>query len=169
MTIFLCGTPASGKSTFGEYLRDHLHYFFIDMEHKWPDEKLHKVWDTIFSSGFDARRIYDFVSAIGSIKTNSILDLGFPLYNDNYFKIIPKLKEFGFRIIWFDCDREIARQRFLNRLNSPSIEDFDIQMSNIENNWNKIITLINPEIINVLNPNKSGKTAEEIYREIFPI
>lgn len=165
MVIFICGIPASGKSTFGKYLKDNFGYFYIDMEHEWFDENLHAIWNLIFVS-FEENRIRDFVNAVNAKSTNSALDLGFPLYNDNYFKIIPKLKEFDCQIVWFNCDEEIAKQRFLKRPDSPSIETFNTQMRNIRNNWDKVLDLINPVVINVLKSDKSGKTVEEIYNDL---
>ncbi len=160
------GVPASGKSSFGESLKDKHNYLYIDMENSpWPDERLHTIWDLIFQHVGDDTRVEHFVEAVKTRTNKAVLDLGFPT-NDTYFWIVPLLKKFGCRVIWFHCDEKIARQRYLARDNRP-VEPFDIQMKNIKQNWKRILNEINPEVISVLKANDQEKTFEEVYSEVF--
>lgn len=167
MIIFICGIPASGKSSFGEYLSDRHDYFFIDMEHDWPDENLHNIWSTIFSPNKDELDVKRFVDAIAAKSKNTVLDLGFPV-NDTYFWIVPLLKRYGCSIVWFECEENIARKRYLARDNRP-IEWFETQMQNIKNNWGTIQSIIDSIVINVLKENSTNKTQEELFNELVKL
>lgn len=164
MVLFLCGIPASGKSSFGEYLRDNHGYFSIDMEHDWPDESLHAIWNTVFSVKRDESNVKKFVDSVTSKSRNTVLDLGFPI-NETYFWIIPLLERYGCHVVWFECEEDVAKKRYLDRDKRP-IAWFDTQMTNIRAGWKVIEETINPIIINVLKADKSGKTDEELYLEL---
>jgi hypothetical protein len=166
MILFICGIPASGKSGFGEYLRDAHGYFYIDMEYSpWPDEDIHTIWNKIFECPCDENRVRAFVIACEKKNSRVALDLGFPP-SKNYSCIVPLLKKLGCRIIWFQCDEDVARRRYEARGNR-SINEFEDQMGRIKDNWSRIIEEIGPEVIEVSKPDRSSKTHEELYSEIF--
>lgn len=164
MILFICGIPASGKSSFGKYLSDNYGYLFIDMENNWPDESLHAEWNTIFSVVRDELNVKNFISSISNKSKNTVLDLGFPV-NETYLWIIPLLAKHGCRIVWFECEEGIAKKRYMARDNRP-IEWFETQMANIKDNWEKIKAEINPVRVNVLKPDKSSKTKQEVFKEL---
>lgn len=163
--LFVCGIPAAGKSSFSRFLRDKHGYFHIDMEESpWSDEEMHKVWDLIFQYPEDENRVKNFVNALQKKKEKVVLDLGFPI-GENYFSIIPMLKKSNCRIVWFQCDEKTAKQRYVNRDNR-SLQSFEIQIKNIKENWERILTGISPEIVNVLKDSGQEKTFEELKLEI---
>ena len=167
MIIFICGIPASGKSSFGEFLRDVYGYFYIDMEHSpWADETIHDIWDFIFSDLGNEDRVNDFIKVLGTKGDKIVLDLGF-VPNDIYFWIVSSLKKFGCRIIWFNCSYDVAKKRFTNRQTSLPIELFEKQMRRISDNWEAICDRINPQIIEMVSEDGKSKTKNEIYTEIF--
>lgn len=167
MVIFICGIPASGKSSFGNFLKDKHGYYYIDMEHSpWPDEEIHKTWDLIFRQLGNQDRICDFLDNLKVKGNKTVLDLGF-VPNDTYFRIIGSLKKFGCKVIWFNCPYDIAKKRFLNRITSPPLELFELQMQRIKDNWDKIVSRINPENIEIIDENGRDKTKSKIYEEIF--
>lgn len=167
MVLFICGIPASGKSSFGSHLKDNYGYFYIDMENRWPDENLHAIWNTVFSPTRDELNVKKFIDAMTNISKNSVLDLGFPV-NEMYFWIVPLLKKYDCPIIWFECEEDIARKRYIARDNRP-IEWFNTQMTNIKNNRETIKRAINPIIINVLKNDKSDKTNQELFSELVKL
>lgn len=167
MIIFICGVPASGKSSFGNLLKDKYEYFYIDMEHSpWPDEKIHSAWDLIFANFGNEAIIKDFLILLKTKGDRIILDLGF-VPNEIYFHIISTLKKFECRIIWFNCPFDIAKKRYLDRKTSPPMELFELQMERIKENWSMIISKIEPEIVEVVDKNRRDKTKKQIYEEIF--
>lgn len=167
MIIFICGIPASGKSSFGEFLRDKHGYFYIDMEHSpWADETIHSVWDLIFKELGNENRIGDFVKVLEAKGDKVVLDLGF-VPNDAYFWIISSLRSFGCKVIWFNCPYDVARKRFVSRITSPPIELFEKQMNRISDNWKIIVDRINPEIVEIIREDGKSKTKNEIYTEVF--
>lgn len=172
MVIFICGVPASGKSSFGNFLKNKHGYFYIDMEHSpWPDEKIHRTWDLIFGQLGNEDRIRSFLDDLKTKGNKVVLDLGF-VPNDIYFWIVSSLQKFGCRIVWFDCDEKEARKRFSkreNRIIPPFVdsEPFNIQTKRIQSNWGRIIKELQPEIVNVLKADRLNKSQEEIYLEVF--
>lgn len=172
MVIFICGVPASGKSCFGNFLKDKHDFFYIDMEYSpWPDEKIHRTWDLIFGQLGDENRISSFLDDLKTKGNKIVLDLGF-VPNDIYFWIVSSLKKLGCRIVWFDCDEKEARERFSkreNRVIHPLVdsEPFNIQMKRIQKNWGRVVRELQPTIVNVLKTDRLSKSQEEIYREVF--
>lgn len=167
MVIFICGIPASGKSSFGKFLENKHGYFYIDMEHNpWPDENIHKIWDLIFQQLGDESRISSFLDSLETKGEKVVLDLGF-VPNDAYYWIVATLKKYGCRVIWFNCSYNIAKKRFLNRKTSPPLELFELQIERIKNNWGIIASMVDPEVVEVTAENGSDKTKIQIYEEIF--
>ena len=168
MILFICGIPASGKSSFGKFLKDKHGFYYVDMENSpWPDEGIHNVWNLIFTFPGEDKRVLNFINELKQKSAMVVLDLGFPIH-DNYFKIVPSLKSFGCWIVWFECDENIARERYTKRDSRP-IEWFNTQMTNIKNGWETIEDKIDPIKINVLKADKSGKTEEELYSELVKL
>jgi len=135
------------------------------MEHIWPDANLHFIWDQIFADNISVMSVRNFINALKFKSNKIVLDLGFPVHN-NYFKLIPQLKKSGCRIIWFECDKSIALQRFRIRNPNQPISEFETQMRNIKLEWRRIAKEVHPQIINVLKINKTPKTYEELYSEV---
>lgn len=165
MVIFLCGTPAAGKSEFGKYLKTSRSYHHFDMEiSPWPDEPLHRTWDLIFMYPNDPKRVADFVSELTHKYPNSVLDLGFPV-GQSYFRIIKALKKLGCEVIWFECDFAVARERYTKRNPNDPLIYFDKQIQDIKNNWGRILSEVNPKIVNVLVDGINNKPPEKLYEE----
>lgn len=61
-----------------------------------------------------------------------------------YFRIIKLLQKYGCKVVWLDCDIEVARKRYKERNSRQPIAIFETQMQNIKSNWEKIIREINP-------------------------
>jgi adenylate kinase family enzyme len=152
--ILVAGTPASGKTSFGDYLRDKKHFLHVDIE-EFEGSYFHSVWVA-------ALRLKDvslFLITLKERSTNTILSWGFHLDD---LKIAADLKRAGVRLWWFEADEARARERFIAR-GGVSIDVFDAQMKRIKNNRGKIEELFQPNILTTLRPDNGRMTFREIF------
>jgi hypothetical protein len=155
--ILVAGTPASGKTSFGDYLRDKKHFLHVDME-EFEGSYFHAVWAA-------ALRLKDMSLFLNTLKErshNTVLSWGFHLDD---LQIVADLKRAGVRLWWFQADEARARERFISR-GGDSIEAFDAQMKRIKNNRGNIEELFQPNILTTLRPDNSCMTFREIFDAI---
>ena len=155
--LLVAGTPASGKTSFGDYLRDKKHFLHVDIE-EFEGSYLHSVWVA-------ALRLKDmslFLNTLKERSPNAVLTWGFHLDDLN---VAADLKRAGVRLWWFEADEARARERFIGR-GSVSIDVFDAQMKRIKNNRGKIKELFQPNILTTLRPDDSRMTFGEIFDAI---
>jgi hypothetical protein len=152
--ILAAGTPASGKTSFGDYLRDKKHFLHVDME-AFEGSYFHSVWVA-------ALRLKDlslFLNTLKEHSNNTILSWGFHLDD---LKIVADLKRARVRLWWFEADEARAREGFIAR-GGVSIDAFDAQMKRIRNNRGKIDELFQPNILTTLRPDNGRMTFREIF------
>jgi hypothetical protein len=77
------------------------------------------------------------------------------------------MKDNGVRVVWFECPDDVALARYIERDDRP-VEPFDAQVSSIRENYEWIMGEVEPEIIEVLTPDGSGRTAEKLYELVWP-
>ena len=94
------------------------------------------------------------------------MEWGFPV-TDTCLALVKSLKENGVRVVWFECADNEARARYLKRGDLP-VELFDAQVAKIRENYERIMMEIEPEIIELLNPDGSGRSTEELYDLVWP-
>jgi hypothetical protein len=155
--ILAAGTPASGKTSFGDYLRDKKHFLHVDIE-AFEGSYLHSVW-------LAALRLKDmslFLNTLKERSPNAILSWGFHLDD---LQVAADLKRAGVRLWWFEADEARARERFIVRGDVP-IDVFDAQMKRIRNNRSKIEELFQPNILTTLRADNSRMTFAEIFDAI---
>lgn len=155
--ILVAGTPASGKTSFGDYLRDKKHFLHVDIE-EFEGSYLHSVWVA-------ALRLKDMSLFLNTLKErthNAVLTWGFHIDD---LQVVADLKKAGVRIWWFEADEARAREKFIAR-GGGSIEVFDAQMKRINNNRGKIEELFQPNILTTLRPDNSRMTFREIYEAV---
>lgn len=153
----MAGTPASGKTSFGDYLRDKKHFLHIDIE-EFEGSYFHAVWAA-------ALRLKDMSLFLNTLKErshNTVLSWGFHLDD---LQIVADLKRAGVRLWWFEADEARARERFISR-GGDSIAAFDAQMKRIKNNRGNIEELFQPNILRTLRPDNSCMTFREIFDAI---
>lgn len=164
--IFLCGIPASGKSELGKYLHEKHDYSYVPMEDDiWPDEKMHDLWNDIFTSKRQYQRIEKFIQYLHENYGKVVLDWGFPIA---HLEVLRMLKSHGFQITWLSCSTAVARERFIKR-GKGSVTYFDNQIKSIQENVEKIEKELKPSVIDVLKNDKRSKTIKEIYSELSSI
>lgn len=120
--IFVCGIPATRKSTLARYLaREHgfAHYDLECHPEGWPHSELEETWDT-------DRTV--FLAQLRQHHDRIVLDWGFPV---SCFSLIKELTDQGVKVIWFDGDVVSARKAFEQR-GGISMTCFDRQIEAIQ-------------------------------------
>jgi hypothetical protein len=142
--LFLAGVPASGKSTFGEWLEANHGFVHIDAElpGRLARFDLAGSWDHFLRTG-DRR---EFLLRIRALNRPVLFNWGFPV---SYLPVVMLLKTYGFVPWWFDADREQARRANEQR-KTVSLDDFETQMAGISREWSNIESCFAPNILNVL-------------------
>jgi hypothetical protein len=151
--ILIAGIPASGKTSFGDYLRDAKRFLHVDLEA--PDGFFISVLDESVRVG----RLEVFLDVLKQNATQVVLTWGF---HPGDFNIIEALKSAEVELWWFDADEEAARERFLAR-GTGTAATFDAQLSRIHAVRDQIDACFAPRIIETLRADGSFLSCEEIY------
>ena len=170
--LLIAGIPAIGKSFFSRWLaREHGYaHIDIDIDANNPAVDVAKILQVLHDC-FAAKTSQDTKVLLGTLPPRVVVDWGFP---PERLAQVAKLKDAGVRLFWFDSDRARARAEFINRdtarkHNLPhfrqlSVQAFDIQMSKIEKEWERIRSLFAPNEIDVLSANGQRPSPEELWR-----
>ena len=153
----MAGTPASGKTSFGDYLRDKKHFLHVDIE-EFEGSYFHSVW----AAALRLKEMSLFLNTLKERSHNTVLSWGFHLDD---LQIVADLKRAGVRLWWFEADEARARERFISR-GGDSIDVFDAQMKRIKNNRGNLEELFQPNILTTLRPDNSCMTFREIFDAI---
>src|SRR5690242_3199343 len=115
MKLIIAGIPGTGKTTIGEYLQAHEAFEHFDAEKaRWTEAG-------IFRPDLDAFLIVP--------ASNKVITWGFVPQRDAVD--VKETIEFGYRLIWFDGNRNAARKAFLRRGNVPE-HYFEAQIQRID-------------------------------------
>ena len=120
--ILLAGFPATGKSTFGQYLaREHgfAHYNLECDALSWPCPNLKGEWDSSRQA---------FVSALKERHHRVVLDWGFPVH---YLSWVNELLSAGVKVVWFSGNLLHLRRVFIAR-GRGEVAQFDAQVRAIQ-------------------------------------
>ena len=150
----MAGTPASGKTSFGDYLRDKKHFLHVDIE-AFHGSYFHSVWDAAVRAG----DVSLFLNALEERSAHTVLSWGF---HPDDVEIVADFKRAGVKLWWFDADETRARERFVAR-GSCSINAFEAQMKRIRDNRRKIEQLFQPNILTTLKPDNGSMTFPQIF------
>ena len=132
MTLLLItGIPGTGKTTTGKYLEEKHGFTHLDMEKIIPSFGCN-YWEFLTNA----------ISKAKESDRDVVITWGFMPGTDND-KDILKLKEMGAKMVWFDGNRDAARNAF-NKRGDVSEDLFNLQMKRIEgadilNNFKPII------------------------------
>jgi len=152
--LLVAGTPASGKTSFGDYLREKKDFLHVDIE-AFEGSYLHSVW----VAALKLKDMSLFLNTLKERNPNAVLTWGFHLDD---LQIAADLKRGGVRLWWFEADEARAREKFIKR-GGASIDVFEAQMKRIKNNRGKIEDLFQPNILKTLRPDNSSMTFREIF------
>lgn len=156
-TIFIAGIPGSGKTCFGDWLRDTKGYVHIDME-AFSDPALHQTWNTCLVT----KEFKPFMEEISKHQKPVVLTWGFP---PTHLSIICKLQTLGVRSIWFDAPEILARDSFLHR-NTAAESDFNRQIDEIRRNQKALLDFFDKRCITVMLGRRYYRDREDIFTQI---
>lgn len=150
--LLITGVPGTGKTTISVHLAENHGFIHFDREliQSWPTQ-LQDLWISSVSQ---------FAEAVRNLNKDIVISWGFMPGTDDL--AIRTLQQSGFKMIWLDGDRTVARKAFISRGTVPE-HLLDIQMTRIKG---MDIDLFKPIIIN---PFEGGTflTKEEIAQKIL--
>lgn len=147
MKILITGIPGTGKTSIGKYLELEKGFMHFDVENTLR----------LYGDG-GVRMIDDFVNKPGDKK---IMTWGFIPVTDE--PLVRYLQKLGFKMIWFDGNRDSARKEFLKRNDTPE-ELFDLQLGKIDR---MNLEEFNPININTFDNEGNFLSREDIAELIF--
>ena len=153
--LLLSGIPATGKSSFGQYLARVHSFAHDDLEcypRGWPHPELKLQWDSSRS---------EFVKALQKIHSHIALDWGFPV---RCLPWVRELQDAGVRLLWFTGSRPQAREIFIAR-GGMDVRNFDDQIKAIQEA--KLPASLQCNCVEVLSEAGVLKEPVAIFEEIF--
>ena len=160
--LLLSGIPASGKSTFGQWLAENKGFLFLDAEKLGVLERvgLRAVWNSMFVAGGS---VLPFVKSLQQLGSPIALDWGFP---PACLPVVKALKRASFEVWWFDGNRTAARQSFITR-NTVPVSCLDVQMQSIEKSWQNIERVFRDHMIETVSAGPSYLAHEQVLDRIL--
>lgn len=138
--LLISGIPGTGKTEIGNYLASDYGFSHFHIEELKYIPDIHKVPD------------------------KSVFTWGFVPDDPHSLTIVEDLISSGFKMIWFDGDRNSAKRKFIAR-NTVPVEFFEIQVSKINNA--DIVERFKPKVINTFKVDGSFKEFKEITEELI--
>jgi len=150
--ILIAGIPGTGKTTFGNFLEKNYGYVHVDMEENHNTSEMLNDTDVFIKKYFSGNK-------------NVVVTWGFSPDQET-IDIVNKLRTFGFKIFWFDGNRDFARKATMQR------KDFDEQVLNKQmsslDDWS-IPEKIRAKIVDVFDLSGNFKNSEDIVKEISAV
>lgn len=120
--LLLSGIPATGKSSFGQYLSYKYSFAHYDLEcypRGWPHPEFKRLWDTCLET---------FIEQLKQQHQRIVLDWGFPV---DCINIVQELQARGIELIWFDGDQDRAREAYQRR-GRHDLAPFEKQLTDLQ-------------------------------------
>jgi hypothetical protein len=174
--LLICGMPASGKTTFGNWLRDTHGYLHLDLEagdclgaNGLPAFWSRRVWE------LDAAGLVAFVQYLLNQERHTVMTWGFAV-DDHCISIVEGMLAAGVVTWWFEADRLAARQSFQERpaglpgsprlLGAPDLRRFDEQVAAIASHWAQIAPAFCDRVVRTLDGDGIYLRPEVIFRHL---
>jgi hypothetical protein len=158
--LLICGMPASGKTTFGNWLRDTRGWLHLDLElsdcltaNSLPLFWSRRIWE------LDAPSLQSFIQHLRSLDRSTVMTWGFHI---DCLPLIETMAAADAVPWWFEVDRLAARQVFVGRqtiirdgLPQPGTPDpaaFDRQFGTMASHWAAISAVFGNQIVRALTP-----------------
>lgn len=159
--ILLSGIPASGKSSYGQWLAREKGFLHLDVE---KNGVLAKAGlEPVFHETFQSRDVMPFVRTLRSRERHVAVDWGFP---PHCLWVIQALGRAGVDLWWFDGDREAARKAFLKR-GTVAVANLDRQMGAIERAWPDIASTFGTHILRTVAAGPSYLAWSDVFAHMF--
>src|SRR3989344_2387558 len=146
--ILIAGIPGTGKTTFGNFLEKNYGYVHVDMEENHRTSEILTDTEVFIKEHFSGNK--DIVATWGFSPDQETID------------VVNKLRTFGFKIFWFDGNRDSAHKATMNRAGFD--EKVLQQQMNSLTEWN-IPEKTNAKIVNVFDEKGNFRDLAEIAGE----
>ena len=159
-TLLISGMPASGKTSFGDWLRDNRGYVHADLDAAdcLKAAGLPPFWsEKERVANLDSGRLREFVRHLRTIGKPSVLTWTFPT---DLVDFVREMTSFGVSAWWFEADRLAARQRYAVRgtvlrngvytRGKPDTTLFDRYVASVSSNWARIAPIFGERVIRTL-------------------
>jgi hypothetical protein len=159
-TLLICGMPASGKTSFGDWLRDNRGYIHADLDAAscLKAAGLPPFWtEKERIANLDSGRLREFVRHLRTVGKPSVLTWTFPTDMVDFGR---EMTSFGVVAWWFEADRLASRQRYAARntvlrngvyaKGKPDTTLFDRYVGAVSSNWARIAPIFGDRIIRTL-------------------
>ena len=160
--LLISGQPASGKTAFGDWLRDNRGYLHVDLDAAdcLKTAGLPPFWkEKERIANLDSGRLREFVRHVRSLGKPAVLTWAFPTDLVDFAR---ELTSFGVTAWWFEADRLAARQRYAARSTvlrngvymraKPDTTLFDRYVAAVSSNWARIAPIFGDRVIRTLAP-----------------
>ncbi len=173
--LLICGMPTSGKTTFGNWLRDQKGFLHLDLESRDCLEVNHlprfwgkRIWN------LDRAGVSRFIAYLQSLKRNVVMTWAF------HTDLIPFVRELvaaGAVPWWFEGDRLASRVKHGERgriikngvaqPGRPDLAHYDRYVASLVAHWTEIEPIFSPNIVRTLDPTGTYLDPQEIYRRMY--
>src|SRR5438270_9510115 len=120
MKLLISGVPCSGKTYFGDWLRDERGFAHVNLE---PRLGTAPIIPPIL--------VADLPAWLASIARDAVVTWGFRPH-EPAFELLARFREAGFTPWWFDADPGVARSRYVARDGTEAaVQLFDRQLKRI--------------------------------------
>lgn len=158
--MLISGAPASGKTTFGNFLRDNHGYLHVDLEAR-PESRtiLHQFWNQCWSNQSPER----FFAELSAIHPKCIITWGIPF---DCLAVVSALQAARVDCWWFDAEITLAESEWVRREGRQPVGVERNQFEKLKAFPNRIPQLFGDKVIVTLDD--GGRVpAEEIFRRIM--
>jgi len=158
-SIFLAGVPATGKTYFGDWLEKNHNYIHLDIENNESviSHNLQNEVSEFWNGNYDL-----LFCKFKELEKPIILNYGFP---PEYLSFIKSFLKYGFFPVWFDANKNVSREKFLER-GKIDIKYFNIQMAKIEKSEKELTDTFSKCKIRTLQDDGSRLSPEVIFSEV---
>jgi hypothetical protein len=132
MKFFVAGIPGTGKTFFGDELRDKFGFMHIDLESGLQD----------LLRGHYRHDLRRFLEEMSQCSRCLVATWGFP---KECLSMVQRLSGSDIRLVWFDGDREFARKAWFKAKGRSDDTDFRRQLEAIDNCMEKIKPLFSKD------------------------
>lgn len=158
--LLICGIPATGKTCYANEFARQFRFVHHDLE----EEETFNVFRS---------NPAHFIADIVGRHENAVVTWGFVPDNQPSVSAVLQFKASGFKLVWFDGNREAALKRFEDRARrkAKSLAEFYLRMHELYLQMHRIeatgiIETIKPVIINPLDATESFKSPAALLEEI---
>ena len=169
--LLVCGLPATGKTTFGDWLCDTHEYIHLDLESRdclvtsgLPEFWSERIWD------LNDQELRDFFDYLLTHDRATVMTWAF---HTDLLPLVRSLVGYGCQPWWFDADRVAARHAFRTRkriikegvivVGEPDMRNYDWHISSLDQHQEEIASIFNGNTVETLLADGTRLTCTDIW------